>query len=153
MLRPASLHIYLSMSFLRRRESRPYVPFVASVLTMNSVKPVRAISITVTQIDTNLKPVLRERVWFASTRSVALRLHNRPKVALTRNQWLMVRVYDRALLRSSGRIGGAPCEPILDCFALGLHNADASICVGVVRSCGAGSTSHRHTRYRSPEQL
>jgi len=39
----------------------------------------------------------------------------------------MVRVYDRALLRSSGRIHGDPVEPKLDRFAMRPRDPDASI--------------------------
>jgi hypothetical protein len=39
----------------------------------------------------------------------------------------MVRVYDRALLRSSGRIHGDPVELMFDRFAIEHGNPDASI--------------------------
>ena len=44
---------------------------------------------------------------------------NRPKARKSARSGLMVRVYDRASLRSSGRIHGDPVEPMLDRFAMG----------------------------------
>ena len=43
---------------------------------------------------------------------------NRPMARKSARGGLMVRVYDRALLRSSGRIHGDPVELILDRFAI-----------------------------------
>ena len=43
---------------------------------------------------------------------------NRPMARKSARGGLMVRVYDRALLRSSGRIHGDPVEPKLDRFAM-----------------------------------
>ena len=44
---------------------------------------------------------------------------NRPMARKSARSGLMARVYDRALLRSSGRIHGDPVEPMLDRFAMG----------------------------------
>ncbi len=52
---------------------------------------------------------------------------NRPKARKSARSGLMVQVYDRALLRSSGRIHGEPVELMFDRFAIEHGNPDASI--------------------------
>ena len=52
---------------------------------------------------------------------------NRPRARKSARSGLMVRVYDRALLRSSGRIHGDPVEPMLDRFAMSYLDSETDV--------------------------